>query len=768
MVRISIGSLGLLLGLVCLSVAWPASAAAQGGSIAGTVEAPDGTRVPLASLRAEHRRTGAIARAASSDLGVFFLGDVPVGTYALVVVAPGFAETSIEAVEVTAGAATTVRVLLQLAAIEESVTVVGAAPRDSLETASIRESAARDVGEALAANAGVNSLRKGGIASDVVLRGLQGRDVTVLVDGQRVYGACPNRMDPAAFHVDFAEVDRVEIGKGPFDVRNQGSLGGLVNVVTRRPESGWHATPSLSAGSFGYVNPAVTMAYGGRPVSVLAGASFRRSLAFEDGNGVRFTERANYRTSAVDAEAFRVGSGWARATWAPAAAHRVETAYARQEAEQVLYPYLMMDAEYDNTDRLRAEYQASSGLGPFATLMAQGYVTRVDHWMTDELRVSSLNMARAYSMGTIATTETVGGRLEASATSATIGLEAYRRRWDASTEMAGMRYAPQHSIPDAATGSVGLFGEVTRGVRRTITVTAGGRIDRVHAWAHPSPAELALYYAYKNTRTTSRTDLLPSGKARVSWAPGSGAELAVGVGHSARVAEANEQFMALKRSGGDWVGNPDLTPSRHTAIDAHASLNRPRWSATGNAYWGRVHGYIAVHNQTKVNMVAGVMNARARSYANVDATLAGGELEATTHLSSRVFLSGDLSLVRGSKGPVPSLGITSDVLAEMPPARARLRLRFDDGRWFAAAEGVLVAEQDRVDVDLGEAPTPGYAVANLHGGVRRGALSATLGVANLFDRAYAEHLSYQRDPFRTGVRVNEPGRQVYANLSWRF
>jgi hypothetical protein len=33
-------------------------------------------------------------------------------------------------------------------------------------------------------------------------------------------------------------------------------------------------------------------------------------------------------------------------------------------------------------------------------------------------------------------------------------------------------------------------------------------------------------------------------------------------------------------------------------------------------------------------------------------------------------------------------------------------------------------------------------------------------VDNALDAAYAEHLSYQRDPFRNGVRVYEPGRTV--------
>lgn len=43
-----------------------------------------------------------------------------------------------------------------------------------------------------------------------------------------------------------------------------------------------------------------------------------------------------------------------------------------------------------------------------------------------------------------------------------------------------------------------------------------------------------------------------------------------------------------------------------------------------------------------------------------------------------------------------------------------------------------------------------------------------VGVANLFDRLYTEHLSYQRDPFRSGVRVAEPGRAVFLNMSARF
>jgi len=39
------------------------------------------------------------------------------------------------------------------------------------------------------------------------------------------------------------------------------------------------------------------------------------------------------------------------------------------------------------------------------------------------------------------------------------------------------------------------------------------------------------------------------------------------------------------------------------------------------------------------------------------------------------------------------------------------------------------------------------------------------GVHNFFDRQYVEHLSYQRDLFRSGIKVPEIGRNFYLNIS---
>ena len=166
----------------------------------------------------------------------------------------------------------------------------------------------------------------------------------------------------------------------------------------------------------------------------------------------------------------------------------------------------------------------------------------------------------------------------------------------------------------------------------------------------------------------------------------------------------------------------------------------------------------------RAETVAGVLNTRARTYENVDATLAGLEARASLLLPARLFLDIDASYVRGSQETDASRGLTSRTLAEMPPLAGHAALRYDDGRRWLRVEAAAAARQRRINLDLGEMETPGYGVLNVTAGLRLRHLVVTAGVVNLLDNTYAEHLSSQRDPFRSGVRLLEPGRQFFANI----
>lgn len=749
------------------SLAFGQSATLDAATVAGTVTSLGGARLPHATITLTDPASGRRFRGTSNESGAYVLDGLPPGAYVLEAEFPGLVSRTIAGIVVAEGDVE-IDVVLEPVRVREVVTVSASLSRDSVEMTDVRESAARDVGELLAETAGLWKLRKGGIANDVVLRGLQSRDLNVLIDGARLQAACPNRMDPPAFHVDFSEVERIDVGKGPFDVRHQGSLGGVVNVVTRRPGEGWNANLSFGGGSYGFSNPSATASYGGPDVSVLGGFSHRRSDPYQDGRGRLMTEGANYRPDTVESDAFRASTAWGRTAWRPSAGHQIEASYTRQRTDHILYPYLQMDAIWDDADRVSLDYQAPA-LGRHVTgLKAQAYWSRVDHWMTDAYRTSSTRAPRDYAMGTDATTYTAGGRVEAAIGVTTVGAEVYRRNWNADTLMAGMGYAPQHAIPDVNIDSAGVYAEHARVLGSRAVLDLGGRLDRVSTTADAAKANVALYTAYHGASETSRADVIPSGRAKLTVQVSPDVELAATVGHTARVAEANERFFALRRMGTDFVGNPSLAPARNSGADVSLSLTRPRVALAVNGYVNAIHDYVAVYSARRQAMVPGVMNAAARSFANVDARLLGFEVSGSLTVRAPLSISGDLSYVRGTMTPRADLGITSTDLAEMPPLRGRLRARLDDGRWFVELEGVASAAQTHVDGTLGETPTPSYAVANLAGGVRRGRLAVTVGVANLFDAYYVEHLSYQRDPYRSGVRVAEPGRHAFTSLSWTF
>jgi iron complex outermembrane receptor protein len=371
-------------------------------------------------------------------------------------------------------------------------------------------------------------------------------------------------------------------------------------------------------------------------------------------------------------------------------------------------------------------------------------------------------------MGTQADTRTLGGKLETQLRDWTLGFETYQRFWGAHTEMAKMNYMPQFSVPDVRVSQVGVYTEYLKPFSDNLSLRAGARVDRVGSRADENRANTSLYRAYHNSESISGVDVFPSGYTRLDYRLRRGFDLAVKTGTAVQVPEPSERYFALRRKGTDWVGNPELSPSRTTGIEGTLSLEREGIFITGGPFFDRVDGFVTLYNQSRLNEVAGVANNQARTYANTDARLWGAEVAMVFPLEDRLFLSGDLSYVEGTKLVRPELGILSDRLAEIPPLRGRLNLRFQEARFFASVEGVFSAAQHEIDTDLSEEMTPSYAILNLSGGVSLGRFSFSAGIGNLFNRTYREHLSYQRDPFRSGVRVNEPGRSLSANLGVDF
>jgi len=754
--------------LLLTAIASPSTAGTTSGELAGVVRGPGGVGLPGATVTARAADERPVAAVITGDHGTFRMEGLEPGTYSVEGTSHGFHPTAAGSVVVAAGLVARVDLSLSVATFRDTMQVDSQSPRDSLEASELRESTARDLGEALSGTPGVWKVRKGGIASDVVVRGYSEDDLTMLVDGARVAGACPNRMDPPAFHLDFAEVDRVEIGPTTGRMAAQGSLGGLINVVTKKPGGGLQADVSLVAGSWDMVNPSATVSYGSDSLAVLGGVSHRSSQPYEDGSGALFTEGANYQTAVDGVDAYNINSYWSRLYYEPKAGHELHLSYARQESDDVLYPTLMMDAVYDNTDRLVAGYRWDGGDGILRAVRATAYLTMVDHWMQDGLRTSAAAAPRGWSMGTEAGTRIIGGTVEGDLGPVIVGLEAYTRNWDAWTELAGMGYMRQYSIPDVDMDVLGLSLRWSQVLAPGTNLEIGGRVDRVTTAADPAKANTALYYAYHGVTSTSRTDTEPSLSLHITHDLGGGLELSAGVSRTVRSPDPRERYFGLKRMGGDWVGNPELDPPQATGAELGFTWSTGSAVVTGTAWADRVDDYVLVYRQPRLNMVPGVMNSSAQSYTNVDADLRGASLDGSVALSSRVFLAGSATYLRGTQDAIPELGIFSTNLPEMPPLSGRLAARWQNTKIFFEAEGVASAGQDDVDEDLNEKPTPGWGIVNLKTGYSSGRWRVQLILANAFDRTYHEHFSYQRNPYRSDFVINEPGRNLSVTFGWRL
>ncbi len=747
--------------------------AAAGGGISGRVVDRSGDPVPGAMVRIECVEGGAPFDLVTDERGRFHAPLPGECTPRLSASLAGVAGDSTAPLDAVPGQEVELRLDLDLFA--DRIEVRSALARDQVSAREIRESFARDAGDAVARIPGVARLRKGGLAGDVVLRGLKGDNIAVLVDGQRLHGACPNRMDPPAFHVDFAELERIDVAKGLAETTVRGGLGGTVNLVTREPAPGFHAEIQATGGAFGYQTETANASWAGARGSVRAGLAKRRGDVYEDGDGVPFTallpagNPAAYRDRGSDRTAFDVETGWVHLALVPATGQRLELAFTRQDADLQLYPYLAMDAILDRADRARASWSLQRADGLLRSLAVSVSRVAVDHDMDDHLRLSSAAAAPGWSMRTETEASVWDEQLEARFRGGwTAGVDAYQRGWDATTRMVGaggMRV--MRSLPDTSLDMLAIWARHERPLTPALRLRAGARVESAAGSADPSLADTALYLAYHGTTATSHRDTYASGHLGLVWQPVPAWELSATLGRAVRPPGPEERYFALRRMGTDWVGDPGLDPAVNHQLELGLRFQGGRIAGNLDAWYSEVDGYISVVEVARQQPVPGVMNPRARSWANQDVRMWGAEASVTLDLGAGLALAATGSFTRGERDLDRARGIVDRDLAEMPAASGRLTLRWERAAWLAEAEGVAAARQERVDASLLEEATPGWAVANLRGGWQGARFSVLAGVENLFDRQYREHLSYQRDPFRSGARVPEPGRAWTVSVRWR-
>jgi iron complex outermembrane receptor protein len=612
---------------------------------------------------------------------------------------------------------------------------------------------AHDGADFLKAIPGFSVIRKGGTDGDPVLRGFSGSRLGILLDGQEIYGGCGGRMDPPTAYVYPDSYDRVTVLKGPQSVLyGAGQSAGVVlfeKDIKRFREPGVKGSGSLTVGSFGRNDQAADVRAGNGQYYVQAGATRADANDYKDGNGKTIHSRyTRWSTNAA------IG-------FTPDDNTRLELSLARSDGEAAYADRTMDGAKFARENiALKFEKRKLSALVDKVEALA--YYNYVDHVMDNySLRTKP---AGASYMVSNPDRKTTGARASVTLnagemTKVTLGMDTkedtHRFRSGMSMMSGGLAEASTWNkawAEDMVFQQRGLFGEATHHLNQDNRVIGGLRVD----WH-----EVQDKRATSTTRNATDKETLSSGFLRYEsdFIPGAGTWYA-GLGHSERTADFWERGKGnpLAPASSGFLSS---APEKTTQLDVGANYRQGPWSSGLSGFYSKVKDYLLVRWDNGGNPAV---------TRNVDATVYGGEADLAYQFTQTWKGYGALAYVHGTNDT------DGKPLAQQPPLELRMGVNYDNRTWSFGALARMVASQDRYDVgsgnivtngkDLGR--TGGFTVFSVNAGYRPSKSTLlTAGIDNLFDKAYAEHLSKSGATipgylaFSPNTRINEPGRTLW-------
>lgn len=151
--------------------------------------------------------------------------------------------------------------------------------------------------DALRSVPGLVVTQTGGSGGQAVvrLRGEENYRTLVLIDGVRISDpAAPQALTEFA-HLLLSSIDRIEVVRGPQSLLfGADAIGGVVNIITKRGERGFHGTFAVSGGSFETAFGSGTLSGGDEMFDATVTVSVYRTDGFTAREGVGYVEDDGY------------------------------------------------------------------------------------------------------------------------------------------------------------------------------------------------------------------------------------------------------------------------------------------------------------------------------------------------------------------------------------------------------------------------------------------------------------------------------------------
>lgn len=646
----------------------------------------------------------------------------------------------------------------------QPVTVIGIkleSAESKMMEVGTQDNLSHDAGSFLAQTPSISTIAKSAsYGLDPVMRGFKYEQLNIVIDGgQASHAGCPNRMDPPASQISLNQMDRVEIFKGPYNLRFGNSFGGTINFISSKANFTQDFTPkgrfsTAYESNGGVLRTEGLVGFSGKNYVVKVNAAFSKGDDYTDGEGITISsgfQRSNFGGQV----ALRLSDK-----------QRLDLSVTRNIAKDVKFAALPMDLRDDDTWLVNLKHSLDFDKEVLASLNTTAYFSSVDHLMDNLLKPLNPRMVNA---STPASTLVFGGRTEAklnfNSSFAYVGMdyrkeeaEAKRYREMLMGMMAGRTFednAWQHGSIE----KTGLFAEYHFG-KKTVNFVLAGRLNFNNATALEVTEEYAALYP---DYTVSQIN--PNISFGTIKTFSKDVSLGLWLGRAQRsggIAERYINYFTIGLDPYEMLGNPNLNPEINNQIDLNLTIDKKNTQITATIFASYLQDYISSVIRPDLTPKLPMMVAGVRQYINLDkATMTGFELSINQGLVTNLQGQFAMAYTKGQN-------ITNDEpLPEIAPLDMRFKLlgSFAKNKFFPELSLRYVAKQALFSASYGETQTPTFTVVDFSSSYHfTKVFHLTAGVQNLFDVAYYEHLN--RSVRNASQRpIYAVGRNFYATLS---
>ncbi|MCL9676691.1 TonB-dependent copper receptor [Acinetobacter sp. ACZLY 512] len=586
---------------------------------------------------------------------------------------------------------------------------------------------------------GFNAIKNGGTNGDVTFRGMFGSRIKMLTDGTENLGACPARMDSPTSYINPESYDRITVIKGPQTVLYATPGSAATVLFEREPEQlsadkPYRGQASVLIGSFGRLDHNIEAAVGDE--SKYARLNANRSVAgnYQDGHGK--TVQSQWERWSTD-----LALGWkpTQDTWLElrGGASDGESAYAGRtmDGTQFRRESLGLHAEQKNITDVIKKVEAQIDYS-YNDHVMDNFKLRTPPMMPMAMEVTR----RTINARTAVTTE--WGNF-----SAISGVDSQHNQHAGNMYMRDANPIPPLKR-DLEYQSYGAFTEWTYTLSPETKWVAGGRIDQVK-----------VNHAANDQQ---RKDTNPSAFVRIEHAlPEHGLKTYAGIGY----VERSPDYWEISRVSKGLLNYLDT--EKTTQLDLGFEFEQGALTSWASAYAGLIDDFILVPYQSNPNGSVSILPAR-----SIDATIAGAEAGIGYHLTDH--LQTDLSAMY-AWGKNTSDG---KPLPQIAPLEGRFNLRYVQDRYSLGLLWRAVAKQNRISLNEGNivgydiGKSKGFSTLAINAAYQYSpTLDFAVGIDNLLDKAYAEHLNKSGAAlfgYAANEQFNNSGRNYWARVSMKF